>query len=249
MATRISSESLSIFQQARNAIDKDIKDIIQSLNNKKLELFAEINTLEKEFAEQKQQKQKKINKLHALIAQTEELGENSLLHLQQKIIHDIQQEIEKLNLDYNKGPSYNLCVTWEIPKENIILNIRNNSMEITVQQYTNIVEQEINGSIAHDGSKRARYILVLDVKPYDSETHFTDLDRIVRAVEMEGLTWGKSKQIPIAYGISKLRISAVIYEELVSADLICDMIERDEDHIQSTEILSLQECNDSFPDM
>ena len=86
----------------------------------------------------------------------------------------------------------------------------------------------------------ARSTIVLEAKPYDDETDITEIDKLVRAVQMEGLKWGKSQSVPVAYGINKLQISAVIYDELVSTDHLCELIEKNEDIIQSTDIVSFQ---------
>ena len=86
----------------------------------------------------------------------------------------------------------------------------------------------------------AKSTIVLEVKPYDDETKMEDLEKLVRDVQMDGLKWGKFQSVPIAYGIHKLQVSAVIVDELVSTDLLCELIEQNEDIVQSTDIVSFQ---------
>jgi len=80
--------------------------------------------------------------------------------------------------------------------------------------------------------------VVLDVKPWDDETDMAELERLVRTIAMEGLVWGSSKQVPVGYGINKLRITCVVVDDLVSTDDIEDQIVGFEDHVQSMDIFA-----------
>jgi translation elongation factor EF-1beta len=70
----------------------------------------------------------------------------------------------------------------------------------------------------------AKSNLVLDVKPFSSETCVKDMENRVREISMQGLTWGDSKYIDVAYGIKKLRISTVIVDDEVRTDDIEEAI-------------------------
>lgn len=72
----------------------------------------------------------------------------------------------------------------------------------------------------------------------DDETNIQELEANVRAIEMDGLVWGASKWVPLAYAIQKLQINLVIEDEKVSLDDIQQQIEEDEDHVQSTDVVS-----------
>lgn len=78
--------------------------------------------------------------------------------------------------------------------------------------------------------------VTLDVKPWDDETDMKALESSVRTVAMEGLVWGASKMVPVGYGINKLRIMAVVVDDLVSIDELQEQIEGFEDYVQSTDI-------------
>jgi len=77
---------------------------------------------------------------------------------------------------------------------------------------------------------------LLDVKPWDDETDMKAMEAQVRTIEMEGLIWGVSKLIPLAYGINKLQIICVIEDDKVSVDELTEKIEAFEDVVQSVDI-------------
>ena len=84
----------------------------------------------------------------------------------------------------------------------------------------------------------ARSIIVLDVKPLMVETNMTALEDLVRSITMDGLTWGDSELVPVAFGIRKLRISCVIEDVKVSVHELQERIEAFEEFVQSTDIVS-----------
>jgi len=91
-----------------------------------------------------------------------------------------------------------------------------------------------------DGAKPKKQViakstLVLDVKPEDSDTDLADVEKRIRAIQQEGLLWGACERIPVAYGIFKLRIVAVVVDDLVSTDSLQEEIESFES-VQSTDI-------------
>lgn len=82
----------------------------------------------------------------------------------------------------------------------------------------------------------AKSNIILDVKPWDDETDMAKLEECVRSIEMDGLLWGNSKFVPLAYGIRKLQISCVVEDDKVSTDDLEDKICSFEDYIQSMDI-------------
>lgn len=79
--------------------------------------------------------------------------------------------------------------------------------------------------------------LVLTV--LDDETNLQEMEANVRAVEQDGLVWGASKFVEVGYGIKKLQINLVVEDEKVSLDELQARIEEDEDHVQSTDVVSI----------
>ncbi|CAG8165517.1 unnamed protein product [Penicillium olsonii] len=86
----------------------------------------------------------------------------------------------------------------------------------------------------------AKSLVTLEVKPWDDETPLETLEANVRAIEWDGLVWGASKWVPLAFGIKKLQINLVVEDEKVSTDELQGKIEEDEDHVQSTDIAAMQ---------
>jgi len=82
----------------------------------------------------------------------------------------------------------------------------------------------------------AKSSLVLDVKPWDDETDMVKMEECVRTIECDGLVWGQSKLVPLAYGIKKLQICAVIEDDKVMTDWLEEEIVKFSDYIQSMDI-------------
>lgn len=65
-----------------------------------------------------------------------------------------------------------------------------------------------------------------------------ELETKMRAIEIDGLVWGASTLVPLAFGIKKLQVNIVVEDEKVSIDDLQAQIEADEDHVQSTDVVS-----------
>merc|ERR1712088_654171 len=74
------------------------------------------------------------------------------------------------------------------------------------------VREERLKAYAEKKSKKPALIaktpVLLDVKPWDDETDMEALKNSVKSIEMDGLTWGATKLVPVGYGIQKLTICA-----------------------------------------
>ena len=82
----------------------------------------------------------------------------------------------------------------------------------------------------------AKSSIILDIKPWDDETDLKEMEKQVRAIEMEGLVWGASKTVPVAYNIKKLQIVCVIVDDQVSVEELSEKIEAFEDFVQSVDV-------------
>jgi elongation factor 1-beta len=82
----------------------------------------------------------------------------------------------------------------------------------------------------------AKSNIVLDVKPWDDETDMVKMEECVRSVHADGLLWGASKLVPLAYGIKKLQICCVVEDDKVGTDFLEEEITKFEDIIQSVDI-------------
>lgn len=86
----------------------------------------------------------------------------------------------------------------------------------------------------------AKSIVTMEVKPWDDETDLEELLAYVKAIEMEGLVWGAHQWIPVGFGIKKLQINLVVEDDKVSLEELQQLIEEDEDHVQSTDVAAMQ---------
>ncbi|GAA5976450.1 hypothetical protein JCM11641_006015 [Rhodosporidiobolus odoratus] len=86
----------------------------------------------------------------------------------------------------------------------------------------------------------AKSLVTLDVKPWDDETDMKALEAAVRSIEKPGLVWGLSKLVPVGYGVSKLQMTLVVEDELVSTDDLQEEISGLDDYVQSTDVGPMQ---------
>lgn len=57
------------------------------------------------------------------------------------------------------------------------------------------------------------------------------LEACVRSIQLDGLTWGGSKLVPVGYGIRKLQIQCVVEDDKVGTDLLEEEITKFEEHV------------------
>jgi elongation factor 1-beta len=86
----------------------------------------------------------------------------------------------------------------------------------------------------------AKSNIVLDIKPWDDETDLAELERQVRTIQLDGLLWGASRLVPLAYTIKKLQITCVVEDDKVGTDILEERIMEFEDLVQSVDIASFQ---------
>jgi len=86
----------------------------------------------------------------------------------------------------------------------------------------------------------AKSNVILDVKPWDDETDLVAMEAEIRKIECEGLLWGKAEQKPVAFGVFKLVISAVVEDLKVSVDWMEEQITNLEDYVQSVDVAAFQ---------
>ena len=84
----------------------------------------------------------------------------------------------------------------------------------------------------------AKSSVLLDVKVCDDETDLKELEEKVRSISIDGLVWGSSKLVPVAFNIKKLQIQCVIEDDKVSTEALEEQICALEDFVQSVDIAS-----------
>jgi translation elongation factor EF-1beta len=82
----------------------------------------------------------------------------------------------------------------------------------------------------------AKSNIILNVKPWDDETDMGEVEKLVRTIEADGLLWGASKLVPLAYGIRTLHISCVVEDDKIGTDFLEEAISAFTDHVQSVDI-------------
>merc|ERR1719210_1910130 len=111
--------------------------------------------------------------------------------------------------------------------------------EEETEEEKRIKEERLAAYHAKEATKQAviaKSSLLLDVKPWDDETDMAKMEELVHTIQCDGLVWGQSKLVPLAFGIKKLQISAVIEDEKVSTDWLDEEICGFQDHVQSMDI-------------
>jgi len=88
------------------------------------------------------------------------------------------------------------------------------------------------------GVVAAKSMITIDVKPFDDETDLAELAKKIKSeITMDGLVWAQEhKLVPLAFGIKKLVITAIVEDAKVSTDDLTEQIEEYDDEVQSTDI-------------
>merc|ERR1711902_17418 len=105
------------------------------------------------------------------------------------------------------------------------------------------IREERLAAYAEKKSKKpaliAKTSVLLDVKPWDDETDMDALTKAVKSVEMDGLTWGATKYVPVGYGIKKLVVMCTVVDDKVSIEELQEKIEAFEDFVQSCDVAAM----------
>lgn len=84
----------------------------------------------------------------------------------------------------------------------------------------------------------AKSNLIIEVKPWSDETDVGEMEKCVRTVTADGLLWGSSKLVPVAYGIKKLQISCVIEDDKIGTDFLEEQITAFDEFVQSMDVVA-----------
>ncbi|BFF95023.1 probable elongation factor 1-delta [Drosophila madeirensis] len=124
-------------------------------------------------------------------------------------------------------------------KEDDDVDLFASDSEEETQEAVRIREERLAAYKAKKSNKAviiAKSSLILDVKPWDDETDLGAMEVEIRKITLEGLLWGASRLVPVAFGIKKLSISCVVEDDKVSIDWLTEEIEKLEDFVQSVDI-------------
>jgi len=88
--------------------------------------------------------------------------------------------------------------------------------------------------------RRDRTQIIFEVKGWEAGQDMDGLWKKITQISIDGLTWGEGySKVPVAYGVFKLVISCVIFDDMVDLDDITDPIEAMEDDVQSVELCTM----------
>jgi len=82
----------------------------------------------------------------------------------------------------------------------------------------------------------AKSNIILDIKPWADDTDMVEMEKLVRGIKTDGLVWGASKLVPVAFGIKKLQIACVVEDDKVGTDYLEEKIQEFDDHVQSVDV-------------
>ena len=69
-------------------------------------------------------------------------------------------------------------------------------------------QAKIDAKNAAKGKKLvAKSALTIDVKPWEADTDMAAMEKAVRGISQDGLLWGKSKLVDVAFGVKKLQMN------------------------------------------
>ena len=84
----------------------------------------------------------------------------------------------------------------------------------------------------------AKSNVIYDIKPWDDTIDIKEIEAKVRTIASDGLVWGTSKVLPVAFGINKLQICCCVEDDKVSTDWLEEQITSFEDLVQSVDVVA-----------
>lgn len=63
-----------------------------------------------------------------------------------------------------------------------------------------------------------------------------EVEKVVRTITCDGLKWGGSKFVPLAYGIKKLQIACVVEDDKCGSEYLSEKICEFEELVQSVDV-------------
>ena len=85
----------------------------------------------------------------------------------------------------------------------------------------------------------AKTSVLFDVKPWSDETDLDAMKAACMEIKMDGLVWGATKLVPLAYGIQKLQIMCTVEDEKVSIEELGEKMEAFEEYVQSVDVAAM----------
>ncbi|KAK7869086.1 hypothetical protein R5R35_000805 [Gryllus longicercus] len=186
-----------------------------------------------------------VNRLNTVERKNQEL--TSLVSDLQSVVKQLESRVKTLESQNNiKSSAPVTSKTAPAPTPSKAAKADDNDVDLFASdsdgesESVKKVKEEAAAAASKKKSKKQeliqKSIIILDVKPWDDETDMKEMEKNVRKINTDGLLWGASKLVPLAYGIHKLQISCVVEDEKVSIDWLQEAIEEIQDYVQSVDI-------------
>ncbi|SOV76252.1 elongation factor 1-beta [Plasmodium sp. gorilla clade G3] len=101
--------------------------------------------------------------------------------------------------------------------------------------------------------EKNRSILIIEIKPKSIDTDISKIPKLVKQkIVDENIKWGEEvKKLPVAFGLYKLQMSCIIYDDFVNTNELIEKIENidldnEEDKKKRTLILGLDEDDENY---
>lgn len=101
--------------------------------------------------------------------------------------------------------------------------------------------------------EKNRSILIIEIKPKSIDTDIAKIPKLVKQkIVDENIKWGEEvKKLPVAFGLYKLHMSCIIYDDFVNTNELIEKIENidldnEEDKKKRTLILGLDEDDENY---
>ncbi|XP_017075894.2 probable elongation factor 1-delta isoform X2 [Drosophila eugracilis] len=182
-------------------------------------------------------------RLSQLESENKEL--KSQVSILNQLVDTVVKRLDQLNLTNgeSKKPEENNAVSKKPEtnnkEEDDDVDLFGSESEEEEEEAARIREERLAAYAAKKAKKVqiiAKSNIILDVKPWDDETDLKVMETEIRKITQDGLLWGASKFVPVAFGIQKLSISCVVEDDKVSIDWLTEEIEKLEDFVQSVDI-------------
>merc|ERR1719342_825793 len=157
-----------------------------------------------------------------------------------KVIDSLTARIEKLEND--QGQSRKAVPTKEDIADEEDVDLFGSDDEEEDEEKARITAERLK-AYHEKKSKKPKVIaktsVLFDVKPWSDETDLDAMKEACLGISMEGLVWGATKQVPLAFGIKKLQIMCTVEEEKVSIEELGEKMEEFEEFVQSVDVAAM----------
>ena len=83
----------------------------------------------------------------------------------------------------------------------------------------------------------------LDVEPWDNEVDLSEVERLVRSIEKDGVIWGASRLVTVVNDVNKLEIMCVLEDDSIGIDDLEEEILAFDDYVQSVIIVAFNKVS------